>query len=132
MAKRDENKDIRNFALALAVILAGFAALGFYREREFWPYLAAAAGLVLVLGLFVRPVLRPVFRGWMWLAFKLNWVVTRVILTTAWVVLFVPIGLVLRLLRVDFFDRKWEAEATSYWLERPQKPYQREKTERLG
>jgi len=132
MAKRDENKDIRNFGLALAVLLGGFAALGFYREREFWPILAVIAGVVLLLALFGRPLLRPVFRGWMWLAHKLNWVMTRVILTAAWIVLFVPIGLVLRLLRIDFFDRKLQPEAQSHWRLRPNKPYERQKTERLG
>ena len=132
MPKRDENKDIRNFALALAVILAAFAALGFYRERDFWPYLAVVAGALVPLAFFGRPLLRPIFRGWMWLANKLNWVMTRVILTLAWLILFVPIGLILRLFRVDFFDRKWSPEQNSYWRERADKSYDRKKTERLG
>ena len=132
MAKRDEQKDIRNFGIALAVLLSGFATLGFFRERAFWPILAGIAGVVLLLALFGRPILKPVFRGWMWLAHKLNWVVTRVILTAAWLVLFVPIGLFLRLFRVYFLDRKWEHEAQTYWHSRPDKPYDRKRTERLG
>ncbi|MDP8224709.1 MAG: SxtJ family membrane protein [Candidatus Lernaella stagnicola] len=130
--KKDENKDIRSFSLALAVLLGGFAALGWYREREFWPYLAAAAVVVLVVGLFLKPLMRPVFRGWMWLAMKLNWVVTRILLTSVWLVMFVPVGLVLRALRIDFFDRKIEPQKESYWHERPDVPYDRNRTERMG
>jgi len=132
MAKRDEKKDIRNFALALAAILAALAIINYFQEKTSWPYLGGAAAAIALLGLFVKPALRPVFRGWMWLANKLNWVMTRLILTSAWLVMFVPIGLALRLFRVDFFNRKWEPEASTYWLTRPDKPYDRRKTEKLG
>ncbi|HPM78778.1 MAG TPA: SxtJ family membrane protein [bacterium] len=132
MKKRDEKKDIRNFGIALAVILLVFAALGFYKDRAYWPYLSGAAGAILVLALFVKPALRPIFKGWMWFAMKLNWLTTRIILTAAWLVMFVPVGLVLRLFRVDFFDRQWQPEAKSYWRVRPDTPYDRRKSERLG
>jgi hypothetical protein len=132
MAKRDENKDIRNFGIALAVLLAIFAGLGWHNEKAAWPYLAGAAGLALLLGLFLRPALRPIFRGWMWFAQKLNWVTTRVLLTVFWLVVFLPIGLVLRLFRVDFFDRRWNPDQASYWRERPDAPPDRRRAERLG
>ncbi|NLH50447.1 MAG: hypothetical protein GX444_17855 [Myxococcales bacterium] len=133
MAKRrDENKDLRNFCLALGVLLGGFAALGWYNQRAFWLYLAGGAALVVALGLFAKPAVRPVFRGWMWLAQKLNWFTTRLLLTVIWLVIFLPVGLVLRLLRVDFFDRRWEPGKASYWRERPATPYDRRRTERLG
>ncbi len=130
--KRDENKDIRSFSLALAAILGAFAMLGWYREREFWVYLAVAAGVVLIVGLFIKPIMRPIFRGWMWLAQKLNWVMTRVLLTVVWLTMFVPIALVLRLLRIDFFDRKLDPQKASYWNQYPDQPYDRKRTERLG
>lgn len=130
--KRDENKDIRDFSIALAVILSGFATLGWYREKVFWPYLAGVAVVVLALGLFGKPVMRPVFRGWMWFARKLNWVVTRILLTAVWLTMFVPVGLYLRLFRIDFFDRKLEPEKASYWNVLPDKPYDRNRTERMG
>ncbi len=132
MAKRNEKKDIRNFALALAAILAGFAIFGFLKQRPAWPYLTGTAILIAFLGLFVQAVLQPVFRGWMWLANKLNWVMTRILLTVAWLVMFVPIGLVLRLFRVDFFERRFDPQATTYWHTRPDKPYDRRSSEKLG
>jgi hypothetical protein len=76
--------------------------------------------------------MRPVFRGWMWFAQKLNWLTTRLLLTVFWLVAFVPTGLILRLFRVDFFDRKWNPSAASYWRPRPDLPYDRSRTERLG
>jgi hypothetical protein len=132
MAKRNENKDIRNFGIALGVLLAGFAALAFWRGRFYWPYLAGGAGAALVLGLFLRPAMRPIFRGWMWFAQKLNWLTTRILLTVFWLVVFLPVGLVLRLFGVDFFDRKWDASKASYWHERPDAPRDRRRAERLG
>jgi hypothetical protein len=130
--KRDEKKDIRNFSLALAVLLGVFGALAWYNQRPAWPYLAAAAVVSVVLGVFIQPAMRPVFRGWMWFAHKLNWLTTRILLTTIWIALFVPIGLILRLFQVDFFDRKWDPHRASYWRERPRGPYDRRRTERLG
>jgi len=130
--KRNESKDIRNFGIALAVLLAGFGGFAIYRERPVGPYLEGLAAAVLLLALFIRPVLRPVFRGWMWVAEKLNWITTRIILTVAWLVLFLPLGLALRLLRIDFFDRKFDAQAASYFIRRPDVPYDRNRSERLG
>jgi Saxitoxin biosynthesis operon protein SxtJ len=130
--KRDERKDIRNFSIALAVLLGGFAALAFYRERPFWPPLLITALHVLGFGLFIPRLMKPVFKGFMWFAEKMNWVVTRVMLTVIWLTMFVPVGLVLRLLRIDFFDRKIEPERAGYWNERPDKPYDRHRAERLG
>lgn len=131
--KRDENKDIRNFSIALAVLLGIFAVLNsIYGDKPIWPYLSIAAAVVLLVGLFLRQVMRPIFRGWMWLAQKLNWIVIRILLTSFWLIVFVPFGLVMRLIGKDFLDRRWEQDKPSYWHQRPDEPYDRRRAERLG
>jgi len=131
--KRNENKDIRNFSIALTVLFGFFAALNAaYGDKPIWPYLAGIGLAALILGLFIRPVMRPIFRGWMWLAQKLNWAVTRILLTTFWLLVFVPFGLVMRLIGKDFLDRRWNPDKASYWRPRPNVPYDRHRSERLG
>lgn len=133
MAKKslDEKIQIRNFGIALAVLLACFGGFAVYHGKSHGPYLIGIGALVLILSLFLKPVLRPVFKGWMWVAEKLSWVMTRLILTIFFYAIMTPIGLVFRLFQVDLLDRKWDKKATSYWNLREDKPYDPKDTERM-
>src|SRR5438477_5712814 len=80
----------------------------------FFEWLAMRAGqtghprvelLLLVLGVTVGPVgliaprvVRPVFVGWMMLAFPIGWALSHVMMAIAFYGLFTPIGLVFRLM----------------------------------
>jgi len=36
---------------------------------------------------------------------------------------FTPIGLILRLLRVDLIKQRWDRDASTYWIRRPSKTF---------
>ena len=64
-------------------------------------------------------------------AFALGFVMTRVILTVAFVVLFVPVGLVFRVIGRDVLRQRPDPEAASYWIARDDGPAGRERLERM-
>ncbi len=109
------NAQLRTFGLTLAV---PFALLGGY----FWwkgyaaaPYMAGVSFFLALSALLGPAVLRPVEKGWMMLAEGLNWVMTRVILTVAFLLVILPIGLLLRVMGKDLLDRKIQPDLDSYW-----------------
>jgi hypothetical protein len=44
---------------------------------------------------------------------------TYVLLTAIFVLLFIPTGLILKLMGKDSLKLKWDSRATSYWVDRP-------------
>lgn len=131
MPKRDEKKDIRNFGLFLTVLLGVLGGISFWKQGNAWPYLWGVAGYALVSCLFIKPLLHPVFKGAMWLGLKINWVMTRVILTIFFFLLLAPIGIFMRIFRKDLLGRKFDPNAESYWQPPKRPDYKPEYSERL-
>jgi len=131
MAKRNEKKDLRNFGLFLTVLLSVLGGISFYRQSGAWPYFWGVAAFALITGLFIHPVMRPIFKGAMWVGEKINWFMTRVILSVFFIVFLSPIGLLMRLFRKDLVGRRFDPDAESYWKPYKRPEYDPEQSERL-
>lgn len=129
MIEIDWNPDRRTLRQFGAVALVGFgilAALAWTESLIFSFGLGAArpavagalAGLGVLsalLGLVAPRANRPLFLGVTLLAFPIGFVLSHVILGLLFYVVIAPAGLVLRLAGHDPMQRRWSAEATSYW-----------------
>ncbi len=71
------------------------------------------------LGLFWPGALRPIFVGWMVLAFPIGWTVSLLVLALIFYGLFTPMALVFRLMGRDALDRLREPDRPSYWQPKP-------------
>jgi hypothetical protein len=111
---------LRQFAV---LWLAAFGAIAA------WQGLAKgrpAAGLALgvfavsagVIGLIRPRALRPIFVGWMVLAFPVGWTISNLFMGMIYFGLFLPFGLVFRLIGRDALALKPPAAATTYWKPR--------------
>ena len=114
---------LRQFAAGLILFSVGVACWQeFVRENRTAAFLVVAIGGTLGLtGLGYPRLLRPLFVGWMYLAFPIAWVVTYVTLALLFFVVFTPLGFVFRMcrrdpLRLHFRDRE------SYWERKPAAP----------
>ena len=117
------SKDLRKFGIGLFVILGVIGGLLIWRERVTGPYFAGASGLSLILSLAWPQALKPIYRVMMWIGHKLAWVNTYVILTLVFIVIFMPVGLFLRLIGKDLLNQKLEPDRESYWLDRKNPPF---------
>jgi apolipoprotein N-acyltransferase len=125
---RSDTKELRNYGFVMAVALAAIGAVLLWRGKEHYPVFFAVAAAFLLAALAAPVALRPVYRAWMTLAGLLGWVMTRIILIAAFVILLAPIGLLLRLCGKDILDIRFKtAGEDSYWKERnSEKPGQRD------
>ncbi len=125
-------KALRSFGWVVGGVLLVIAAVVWWRNDFVLTtaaYVLGSLGAALVvLGLAVPVVLKPVYRVWMALAVVLGFIMTRVILSVVYYLVMTPIGLAMRLFGKDPMHRRIDPDATSYWIE---KSYDDESPERL-
>jgi len=114
-------KDLRNFALVMAVAFALIAAYLWYVGAEQGLRVMGGVAVSFVcIGLAIPIVLKPLYIAWMALARVLAFVNTHLLLALVFYSLFMLIGGIMRLLRHDPLDRKLSADESSYWQRREQ------------
>ncbi|MBX6316636.1 MAG: hypothetical protein IRY99_27540 [Isosphaeraceae bacterium] len=112
---------LRQFAGLWLAFFGGLALhQGLVRDhpRAAWVLAALALGVGL-LGLVRPPAVRPLYVGWMVLAFPIGWTVSRLILAAVYFGLFTPVALVFRLIGRDALSRTRRPDAATYWTPKP-------------
>ena len=126
---------LRRFGVVVGGVFLGLVALSAWRNDGALGYVAggfAVSGAALVLvGLAAPRALGPVYRVWMTAAVAMGFVTTRLILTVTFGLVFVPVGLVFRVLRRDTLHQRPDASAPSYWIRRDDGPSGKERLERM-
>ena len=117
---KNERKNLLVFGYGLSVILAFFSIrLGLEHGWSLWSYLLIAASIAFA-GVTRRnlDILKPFYHKWMKVAHCIGTVVTGVILSVVFYLIFGVAGIVLRILRKDLLDRKIDRTRDSYWIKR--------------
>jgi len=79
---------------------------------------------IFLLVAFITPNrLKLVYIAWMRLAFVLSWINTRLILFIMFYLIFAPVGIAMRLFRIDLLDRKICKNKESYWRQKEKKGF---------
>ncbi len=121
---------IRQFGWILAAFFGLLSFLLYWRHHTSPLYLTALGVVIALLALVWPQALRPIYAVWMSVAVTLGYLMTRLVLTLLFAVVFVPAGLVIRLLGRDPLDQKWHDGRSSYWIRRPRKPFDRSAAEK--
>ena len=115
-----ERKRLRYFGLLVGGI---FALIGFWQLYRGHHEIArivlwSLGGFLIVFGLIAPKVLAPIYAAWMKFAFVLGWVNSRILLSVIFALLFTPTSLIMRIIRRDGLDRRFDRKASSYWVDR--------------
>lgn len=129
-SKKLDNKTLRDFGLITGSILVGLFGLLFpwIFEHNFpiWPWIIAA--ILWVWALLLPATLNPVYRGWMAIGHVLGWINTRIILAIMFYIIFLPVGLLLKILGKDPMARKLIKSQGTYRVIHP--PHNKDHVER--
>ena len=123
--------EVRKFGLLFGLLGALAGAYLVWKGNALWPWAFAAGAVFALSGLFAPGVLRPVYTGWMKLAFVLAWVNTRLLLGLFFYLVMTPIGLLLRLFGKDLLNERIDRSAHSYWVRREAESFDAERYRRL-
>ena len=110
-------KDLVGFSRVMGVFFALLTCLVAYLND--WQFITACKGLLItsiawfVSGLAIPSALKPLFHGWMWFAYCLNFVMTRLILMILFYGIMMPISFMMRLAGKD--PLLLRTTSGSYW-----------------
>lgn len=111
------SSDLRIFAILLWLFLLGMGAAYFYPTLQDTRLLTliVAATVILFFGLLFPDFLRPIYLGWMVLAFPIGWCVSHLLMAMTFYLIVTPIGLIMRLVGYDPMHRHFDRSAATYW-----------------
>jgi predicted membrane protein len=111
-----DRRTLRNFGITSAVIvvlifgvlLPWLSGSGY----PMWPWILS--GSLILGGLLVPGKLGPVYRAWMKFGYFMNKINTAIILTVVFILVFIPIGLIMKIIGRDVLFREFDQESESY------------------
>jgi hypothetical protein len=127
---KSTKKELRNFGLVVGGVLIAIGAFLFWKERPAHPYFLIVGAVLVVLGLILPAILKPLQKVWMGFAVVMGFFMTRVILTILYFLVLTPLGLVARLTGKRFLELRPDKAKKSYWNKREAKPFDKKEYER--
>ncbi len=113
-------ENLRKFALLIGGVVLVFAAYSIWKNGVMpGIVLLSALGISLIgIGVVKPAMLRPIYKGWMTLAFVIGWFVSHFILIIFYYFIFSPVAFILRLSGKQFLDVDFRKKRASYWVPR--------------
>ena len=127
---KSEKSDLRKFGITIGVILLIIAGFLFWKEKESFQILLTFGVTLCILGIVIPFILKPIYWVWMIFATILGWIMTRVILSLLFYIIFTPIGLIPRFFGKQFLELRWDKSKESYWNFRTNEHRQNENYEK--
>jgi hypothetical protein len=120
VTKTPSPRVLRQFAGLWLAVFGGAAAWRVWNGDAgvVTQFIASAAAVVGLLGLAVPRAVRPVFTGWMILAFPIGWTISRLVLLLMFFGMFTPFAMFFRLVGRDVL-RLRRGPAKTYWTPKP-------------
>jgi len=113
---KSEKVDLRNFGITIGIILIIITGFLFWKEKQSFQIFFSIGTVLLMFGLFIPVILKPIYWLWMIFATILGWVMTRVILSVLFYVIITPLGLITRVLfGKQLLELNWRKNDSTYW-----------------
>lgn len=108
-------KDIRKFSYLVGGIFILVSIFLLWKDSSSFNIILSIGVALVLLGLIVPIILKPIYLIWMVFAVILGWIMTRVILTIVFYLVVSPIGLISKLFRKNFLDLSFRTNSDTYW-----------------
>ncbi len=115
---KSTQKDLRKFGITVGTVLAALAVVFYFLGRSYYIYFGIAGLVLILVGLLIPLILKPLNKIWMSLAIVLGWLSSRIILIIVFYLVLTPISLIAKISGKKFLDLKYKAEVDSYWIKR--------------
>lgn len=123
MDKTQENLLVFGYGLGLIATIFGVVGLIKHGIGLSSLILLVCAGIFIVTTTFKWEALKIGYRGWMKITGLIGSLVTIVVFSGVFFLIFVPIRLLLKLSGRDHLQRNKDSSTQTYWLERSHIPY---------
>ncbi len=127
---KSDKKEFRKFGLTVGTVLSAAGLLLLYFAKAIYIYFSAAGLTLVLLGVFIPAILKPLHKAWMVLAVILGFFMSRVILLILYYLVVTPTGFITKLLGKDFLSLGIDRKAGTYWIDRSSEIYEKKSTEK--
>ncbi len=108
-------KNLRKFGITMSAAFAVIALVISFKHRHSPMPVSAISAAFLFISLVLPSSLKWVYIIWMKFAIVLGWINTRIILCILFYLFFTPIGIGIKIFRIDLLDRGLQKDKDSYW-----------------
>ena len=121
--RKSIRQHIKEFACIFAILGLLYAGYSWYYLGSLYSFAISifASVVLLVLGYGYPLALYPIWKAWMGLAHILSFIITGIIISAMWLIVFIPLALFLNLIGKRVMDLSFDRSCDSYWLERDSK-----------
>ena len=123
-------KEIRSFGITIGLILLIIGAILLWKNNINYPIFMIIGIVLLVSGLVIPIILKPIFFIWMVFANAMGWIMTRVILGLLFYTMLTPIGVICRAFGKRFLASGLDESKESNWNYRHTKQPQKQDYEK--
>jgi hypothetical protein len=118
---KEDKTTLRKFGFTVGTVLLLVGIVLFLIGKSSSVVFGGIGVLLILFGLILPNILKPLNKIWMTLAVILGWFMSRVILFILYYVIITPIGIFLKLIGKDFLKLKIDKSSKSYWETREKK-----------
>jgi hypothetical protein len=120
-SKFNVKKEWRSFGKGLALILVVIAVVQYLKHVALFPYFFTAGAIIMIVALTCPFLLKPLYILFSCVGQLLGWVMTRLILSVLFFIIFTFIGWTMRLFGKRFLDIQFPQQKTTLWIEKDKK-----------
>lgn len=115
-------KEAKRFGITLGIILITLGIIiPILRKHQPHLRLVYLAAVIFVFSIFFTKVFVYFYKIWLKISHLIGKIVSTVILSIFFYVIFTPVGLVMKCFGRDPLARKWQKDKDSYWVKRDPK-----------
>ncbi len=118
---KESKSDLRKFGLTVGIVLSLLGILFLILSKPSFLYFLIPGILLILLGLVIPQILRPLNKVWMTFALLMGWIMTRVILSILFYLGLTAISFLAKLFRKKFLELKIDKSKKTYWIKRENK-----------
>ena len=115
---KEDKTTIRKFGLTVGTVLLLVGIVLYLTGKSSSVVFGGIGFLLILFGLILPSILKPLNKIWMTLAVILGWFMSRLILFILFYIVITPIGFILRMAGKDFLNLRTDKNSDSYWEKR--------------
>ncbi len=120
---KTDRATLRKFGLTMAACFAVITTIIFLRHKHSTVITSLISLSFLLFAATIPALLKYFYITLMKFAFILGWFNTRLLLCVIFYLVFSPIGLLMRLFKIDLLDRRFNRTSQSYWKPKEKKVF---------
>jgi hypothetical protein len=124
-------KQLNTFVFGLAMIISLFAFRAHKAENYKISILLLFLGLLLIFIYFIKKdFVVKFYKVWMKCASFIGAIITGILIIFIFYLVFTPVGIFLRIIKKDVLNLKKDPKLDSYWIDKPEKVFDKSDYER--